>query len=114
MNYYYDHVDLLSEIYKGVSADLKKSKDSVDKIQAKILKKEEAARKLKKDSADKANPTLVLARADSLKKVKKDSLDKVKLENKAKELAVKKAKKDSAEKAGLKGVNKAAAPKKVN
>jgi hypothetical protein len=113
MNYYYDHVDLLSGIYKDVTADLKKSKDSIDKIQSRILKKEEAARKLKKDIADRANPKLVLARADSLKKAKKDSLDKIKLENKAKDLATKKAKKDSAEKAGLKSVNKAAAPKKV-
>jgi Pyruvate/2-oxoacid:ferredoxin oxidoreductase gamma subunit len=113
MNYYYDHVDVLSEIYKDVTADLKKSKDSIDKIQAKILKKEEAAKKLKKDSADKANPKLAIARADSLKKVKKDSIDRVKLENKAKVVALGKAKKDSAEKARPQSVNKADAPKKV-
>jgi len=113
MNYYYDHVDILSEMYKDVTADLKKSKDSVDKIQAKLLKKEEAAKKLKKDSADKANPKLVIARADSLRKVKKDSLEKVKLDTKAKALAVKKAKRDSAEKARPTSINKAAAPKKV-
>ncbi|MCX2479645.1 DUF4296 domain-containing protein [Pedobacter sp. MC2016-15] len=113
MNYYYDHVESLSSIYKDVTANLQKSKDSMDKVQAKILKKEEAIKKFKKDSADKADPKRVIARADSLKKVKKDSLDKIDLEKKAKEMAVKKEKKDSAEKAKQKSVKKDAAPKKV-
>ncbi|SEA60528.1 DUF4296 domain-containing protein [Pedobacter hartonius] len=114
MNYYYDHVDDIGGIYADVTASLQKSKDSIDKIQAKILKKEEAAKKMKKDSADRANPKLVAARADSVKKAKKDSTAKVKIEIATKALTVKKAKKDSAEKARLKSIKRADAPKKVN
>jgi len=114
INYYYDNVADISSIYSDVTASLKKSKDSIDKIQAKILKKEEAAKKMKKDSADKANPKLAAAKADSVKKAKKDSIAKVKIETATKALAVKKEKKDSAEKARLKSVKKADAPKKVN
>jgi hypothetical protein len=114
MNYYYDHVDDMGDIYKDVTARLQKSKDSMDKVQAKILKKAEAAKKMKKDSADKADPKLVAARADSVKKAKKDSLNKIKLAVTAKVLAIKKAKKDSADKARPKGIKKADAQKKVN
>jgi len=55
MDYYYDHPDVLSTIYEKVTANLKKSKDSLDKIQKKISLKTAAKMKLKKDSADKAN-----------------------------------------------------------
>ncbi|MET1055499.1 MAG: DUF4296 domain-containing protein [Pedobacter sp.] len=113
MNYYYDHVEALSAIYKDVTANLQKSKDSVDKVQAKILKKEEAVKKLKKDSAEKANPKLVAVRIDSLKKVKKDSIARLEATMTPNELAARKAKQDNADKARLKST-KNAAPKKVN
>jgi len=114
MNYYYDHVESLSAIYKDVTAKLQKSKDSIDKIQAKILKKEEAIKKLKKDSADKANPKLAAIRADSLKKAKKDSITKLELSMTAEELAARRATQNSADKAKPKSIKKADAPKKVN
>lgn len=92
MNYYYAHPELLGSIYTQVTASLKKSKDSVDKVndkKAKLLAlKIEKARKKTKDSLAKINALLQKpadrkkAAADSLKKVKaakrlKDSLDKV-------------------------------------
>ena len=56
MDYYYNHPDELSKIYEGVTASLKKSKDSLDKDDKKYSQKAEAIQKLKSDSAAKANP----------------------------------------------------------
>jgi len=73
MNYYYDHPEDLTEIYKDVTEKLKKSKDSVDKIQEKLLKKLEAAKKKTQDSLDKADPKLKLQK-DAAAKKRQDSL----------------------------------------
>ncbi|HEY0176001.1 MAG TPA: DUF4296 domain-containing protein [Pedobacter sp.] len=139
MNYYFDHPESLGSIYKDVTARLQKSKDSIDKVQAKILKKEAALKKAKQDSINKADPkfmarqlaakkatkdSLEKVKVVALKKAKKDSLEKVKqiavqkaakdkLE-KAKKISLKKAKKDSVEKARLNGPKKADPAKKMN
>ncbi|WP_158800499.1 DUF4296 domain-containing protein [Pedobacter sp. L105] len=77
MNYYYDHPDVLSNIYDRVTTSLKKSKDSVDKIQRKIMLKAEALQKKKRDSIEKANPKMAAAKAEAVQKLKKDSIAKV-------------------------------------
>jgi len=74
MDYYYDHPDVLSSIYERVTASLKKSKDSVDKIQRKISLKAEAVQKFKRDSIAKANPKL--AAIEAVQKLKRDSIAK--------------------------------------
>lgn len=83
MNYYFDHPESLGSIYKDVTARLQKSKDSIDKIEAKIAKKAAAAKKAKQDSINKADPGF-MARLAAAKKVTKDSLEKVQQEFKLK------------------------------
>jgi len=94
MDFYFNHPDMLSTIYIDVTAALQKSKDSVDKIQEKILKKEEALKKAKKDSIDKANPKLA-AQALALEKAKTDSLKKLGQKPAIKPDSVKRARRDS-------------------
>ena len=80
MNYYFANPDLLSKIYEGVTKNLKTSKDSLDKINAKKVKLD-AAKKAKEnkktqDSLNKikakvSNPAMQqTAKRDSLKKVR--------------------------------------------
>lgn len=89
MNYYFDHPESLSSIYKDVTERLKKSKDSIDKLEAKRIKKEEAKKKAKLDSLKKADPDYQKKLA-AAEKVTRDSVEKVKM------TALKKARKDSA------------------
>jgi len=69
MAFYYDHPEILTGMYDQVNATLKKSKDSLDKIETKRLAKMTAAQKKAIKSADDKR------KADSTKK-SKDSLDK--------------------------------------
>lgn len=95
MAFYFAHPDVMNGIYQQVMSALKKSKDSLDKINQKILKLEAAkrAKALKKttDSLAKIKARLMKpadirkAKADSLKKVKTDSLKKVKALKKTKD-----------------------------
>lgn len=94
MNYYFANPDVLHEIYLKVTKDLIKSKDSLEKINAKVVKLEAAKRakavKKTKDSLDKIKAKLTplevkKAKADSLKKVKRDSLKVVKAIQKTKD-----------------------------
>lgn len=120
MNYYFDHPESLSSIYTDVTARLKKSKDSIDKIEAKRLKKEAAVKKAKQDSINKADPKF-MAKLAAAKKATKDSLEKVKViglkkakkDSLDKVISLKKSKKDSADKAKLKSLSKAGPAKKV-
>lgn len=105
MNYYYDHPDLMADMYTTITKRLEKTKDSLNKIQEKHLKKLEADKK-RKDSIDKANPKLKL-KAEALKK---DSLEKAKLKL---ELKAKAARKDSLLKAKRLFRKKAVSVKKV-
>jgi hypothetical protein len=106
MNYYYDHPDLMANMYTTITKRLEKTKDSLNKIQEKRLKKL-AAEQIKKDSIDKADPRLKLKaealRKDSLVRVKrildiqakaarKDSLLKAKKVVRKKVVSVKKVK----------------------
>lgn len=88
MSFYYDHPEYLNAIYKDVVENLKKSKDSLDKIQEKILKKQAAVKKAKQDSIEKADPNFK-AKALAAKKATQDSLERVK------KISLKKAKLDS-------------------
>ncbi|MBB6498286.1 DUF4296 domain-containing protein [Pedobacter cryoconitis] len=72
MNYYYDHPDVLSTIYTKITDRLKKSKTIEDKAQEKRLKKLAAIRKAKRDSMEKADPMLVKREAAA----KRDSVAK--------------------------------------
>lgn len=81
MNYYYDHPDVLSKMYDRITEKLKKTKISVDKIEAKRVLKEtkklEAAAKKTRDSL-KNLEIKRLPKGQAEKKMKKDSIDKVK------------------------------------
>ena len=72
MNYYYDHPDVLSAMYTKITERLKKSKTIEDKAQEKRLKKLAAIRKAKRDSMEKADPMLVKREAAA----KRDSVAK--------------------------------------
>ena len=79
MNFYAEHPDLLSKIYETVTASLKKSKDSIDKVNEKILKVKTAKRaKAVKDSLAKIDPKVLKIEADKKAKKTKDSLEKIK------------------------------------
>ena len=106
MNYYYDHPDQLVKIYEALAPRFKKTKDSLDKIQIKVAKKEAAARKFTQDSLEKANPGLKLKR----EAFKRDSTAKANLELKLKIRVTK----DSMEKVNRAFQKKAASAKKVN
>jgi len=107
MNFYYDHPDILTEMYKNVNASLKKTKDSLDKIETKRLanmsaadKKKAAAlaKKLAADSIDKIG----LVKLDTLKssrKLRRDSLAKVEKDKASKLQLKKKLEKDSVQRA---------------
>jgi hypothetical protein len=88
MNYYYAHPDELSDIYGTVTTSLKKTKDSLDKIEAKVLKLE-ALKKVKKDKDSLAKIKTKGLKPAAVKGAKKDSIIKAKLQ-KAKALAAKK------------------------
>lgn len=94
MDYYFANPAVLDGIYEKVTRDLKKSKDSLDKINEKVIKLEAAKRakavKKTKDSLDKIRAKLTpldikKAKKDSLLKVKKDSLKVVKAVKKTKD-----------------------------
>lgn len=82
MNYYSARPDLLSKIYETVTAKLKKSKDSLDKVNAKALKlKTEKRAKVVKDSLSKIDPKILKMEAAKKAEKTKDSLEKVKKDN---------------------------------
>jgi len=101
MSYYFANPDVLSGIYVKVTDALKKSKDSIEKINEKVAKLEAAKRakavKKTKDSLDKIKAKLspleikklkadnLKKKADSLRKVKTDSLKVVKAVQKRKD-----------------------------
>ena len=92
MTFYYDHPEILTGIYDKVTSVLKKSKDSLDKLEAKRLAKMSAAQKKAKKIADDKRE------ADNTKKLK-DSLDKIARENARKILNPEKSGKDSSTRA---------------
>lgn len=113
MAFYFEHPEYLNSIYKDVIENLKKSKDSLDKIQAKVLKKEAAVKKAKQDSIEKADPNFKAkalaakkATQDSLEKVKKITLKKAKLDS-LKAIRLKKTSEDSLKKIKAKSLKKA-------
>lgn len=94
MSYYFANPDVLSGIYVKVTDALKKSKDSLEKINENAVKLEAAKRakavKKTKDSLDKIRAKLSpleikKLKADSLRKVKTDSLKVVKAVKKTKD-----------------------------
>jgi len=89
MNYYYAHPDELSSIYRTVTASLTKTKDSLDKIEAKVLKLE-ALKKVKKEKDSLAKVKAKGLKPAVVKGAKKDSVIKAKPQR-AKALNAKKA-----------------------
>ena len=88
MTFYYDHPEILTGMYDEVNKALKKSKDSLDKLEAKRLTSMTAAQKKAKKLADDKRE------ADNTKKLK-DSLDKAARISAKQQLSPAKTRKDS-------------------
>jgi len=92
MTFYYDHPEILTGMYDQVNNSLKKSKDSLDKIEAKRIAKLSSAQKKAKKMADDKK------KVEDAKKLK-DSLDKIARINAERVLNPEKSGKDSLSKA---------------